>query len=123
MPAIYWSTTKIKFTLGIGSLGFAGIFSETFGKSIPVWYVIVPIMIPLLVFVFSDDFPPKWTLRLQQAGSILYLAIAILGIAMAINRNINFGHLALYCAMMIIGAIPCAIVLLGPPDRNEDPPP
>lgn len=110
---INWSMNKLKFTSGIGCLCMAGLLGEVYGKHLPFWTVMLVTMPPLVLFLFfqSDDFPVRWVKRFQRLGAIWYFTVAI-GLTVLFLQQ---GHLTrgwpIFFVGLILGGIPCGIVL------------
>jgi len=109
---IQWSPTKLKLTLGIGSLGGVAILSELSQKTIPAWLAVGIVILPLAVFVFADpDDVPRFVARLLQIGaSLWYLVVNSFLAAWLVSGGPKAGWW-LMLAFLVIGAIPCLIVI------------
>ena len=110
---IRWSPIKLKFTLGIGTLGSIAIFSELWQKAIPAWAAVGITILPIVVFIFADpdDVPHSIAHFLQIGASLWYLVLNSLLVAMFVAKHRIDGGFLLMLAFLAIGCIPCLIVL------------
>lgn len=110
-----WSDGKYKLTLGIGSLGMAAIMSELWKPFLPVWFMLVVTLIPLVVFIFirAGEMNPRIVRFAQRAASIWYLiAASVLTAALLTTARLPQGWV-IYQSFVLSGSIPCWLVLFG----------
>jgi hypothetical protein len=113
-PMLAWSNTKLKFSLGLGSLGLAALMGEVYGQSLPFWVVLPVILLPLCIFLFvqpKEGMSDRWVRRLQAFGACWYLIAAILFSCLFFSAETKPAALIIYPLCLIAGAIPCCIVL------------
>jgi hypothetical protein len=109
---IRWSPVKLKFTLGVGSLGSIAILSELSQKAIPTWLAVGIVILPFAVFVFADpdDLPRSVARFLQVGASLWYLVVNSALVVLSVSGGMKVGWWLMFI-LMAIGAIPCLIVI------------
>jgi hypothetical protein len=108
-----WSLSKLKFTLGIGTLCSAVLVSELSQKLLPMWLVVGIVVLPFAVFIFADpdDVPHSIARMLQAGASLWYLAVNSVSVVLFLvggNLKPEWPFLLIGLA---VGCIPCVIVL------------
>ena len=109
-----WSATRLKFTLGIGSLGLAALMGEIYGKSLPFWIILPVILLPLCIFVFiqpNEGLAVAQVRRFQAFGACWYLAAASFCLCRFFAASPRPAALLIYSLCLAVGAIPCVMVL------------
>jgi hypothetical protein len=109
-----WSNTRLKFTLGIGTLGLAALMGELYGKTLPFWVVLPVVLLPLSIFLFvqpNEGLADHRVRRLQGFGAFWYLAAAGILAIQFFSPDTSRAALIIYPVCLIVGAIPCVIVL------------
>ncbi len=105
---------KLKFSLGIGSLGLAALMGEIYGKSLPFWITLPVILLPMCIVLFvqpNQGIAGPWVRRLQAFGAVWYLAAAILFSCQFFSADTPRAAAIIYSACLIAGAIPCLLIL------------
>lgn len=102
-------------TLGIGSLGMAGIMAELWKPILPVWCALGIALFPFTVFVMiqPDDYSARVVRSAQRTAAVWYLATTlVLLAALLIGGKLPLGWI-IYEVFVLIGSIPCCMVLFG----------
>jgi hypothetical protein len=110
---IAWSNNKLKFTSGIGALCTTGLLADLSRQTIPAWIVIAIAMLPLLVFLFirPDEMRRSVVLPFQVFASSWYLLLAVSLSGMFVKRGEMTQGWPVYFIGLVIGSIPCVIIL------------
>lgn len=108
-----WSNAKYKLTLGLGCLAIAGMLSELWPDVLPVWVAVAIALLPLVIFVFihPGELPVRLVRVAHVVASVWYTVVAVgLLIALATIQPLPRGW-PVYPLFVIIGLVPCGIVL------------
>ena len=108
-----WSNAGYKLTLGVGSLAVAGMLSELWRDVLPPWVALAITLLPLAVFVFvhPGELPARVVRVAHVAASVWYVVVAVgLLVALATVRPLPRGW-PVYPLFVVVGAVPCGIVL------------
>ena len=110
-----WSNAKYKMTLGIGMLGMTAMMSELWKTILPVWCALVIVLLPFTVFVFfhPDEMNTRIVRYAQMAASIWYLIVAVVLLAALLTSAKLPEGWVIYQVFVVIGSIPCWLVLSG----------
>jgi hypothetical protein len=109
-----WSNTTYKFTLGIGGLAITGMMAELWQKALPFWGILIIAVTPLALFVFANpnDMPVRFARIAHAVGAIWYM-IAAFGALFALvftAKPLPQGW-PVYPLFVLVGAVPCGVVL------------
>jgi hypothetical protein len=110
---IQWSTPALKFTLGLGVLCTAGLLAELTHPQMPAWLAVALAILPIAAFVFVQPGDVSWRIAraVQVAASVWYIALASVVVTLFLEAGANVHGWPLYISGLLIGSVPCAIVL------------
>ncbi|MDB6029278.1 MAG: hypothetical protein JWM68_5501 [Verrucomicrobiales bacterium] len=119
---IAWSNNKLKFTSGIGSLCTAGLLADISRQTLPAWIAVAIAMLPLCIFIFirPDEMRRSIVLPFQIFASLWYLVLALTLSVMFFRRGTMTPGWQVFFVGLIIGSIPCVIVLRNLVDPPKD---
>jgi hypothetical protein len=106
-----WSGIQYKLTLGLGGIAMLLLIRHL--ADIGVWYALVIGLLPFTVFLFADpaDIKPKWSQLAQLFAALWYLVLAAVLFAIPLAKNDLPENWGLILALLLIGTLPCVIVL------------
>lgn len=108
-----WSNREYRFTLGLGSLALAAMLSGFWRDVLPAWSAVAIALLPLVVFVFirPGELPARVVLVAHVLASVWYVVVAAgLLVVLSLAEPLPRGW-PVYQLFVVIGAIPCVIVL------------
>jgi hypothetical protein len=110
---IAWSTTQLKFTAGIGTLCVTALLADISRQTIPVWLAMSAALLPVVIFLLvRPDEMPRWVvLPLQVFASVWYLVLAVILSVFYFRMSERTQGWPAYFIGLMIGCIPCVIIL------------
>jgi hypothetical protein len=106
-----WSKAKYLMTLGVGSLGVLGMLKELWGDVLPLWSALTIAQLPVFVFIQPGELWAGGVRIAHVAASVWYIAVSV-GLLIVIATIQPLPQVWLvYSVCVIVGAVPCGIVL------------
>ena len=109
-----WSDAALKGTLGSGGLGVLAVWIETVEPFLNFWILFAAVMLPfiILLFIKIDEVTPALA-KVAHAVAVTWYLMLVLGSAAFIVLRGPQGTDLLFAFFMLIGMIPCVLILRG----------
>ena len=104
----------LKGTVGSGGLGVLAVWIETVEPFLNFWVVIGVVMVPFLILLFIkiDEVAPALARYAHATAVIWYLILVLASAGFIVFRGPQRTDL-LFAFFMLIGMIPCALIMRG----------
>lgn len=116
MGYLNWSDSAYKMTIGIGCLGILNFEHSLFGGVLPIWFQIIWTCAPIFIMVVSGMMGIH-SKASQVVASLIYLTTTAVLVPMATVLDQCPRGWQLFLAFLILGAIPCLLILKNSVDE------